>query len=238
MDNNITIVTPGQKLSRDNEYIASEGTYYYKGSIYSSVLGFRHFVKNNITSKEESDDIVDNSNINNNNNNSNKDYIVVLKEKDPGVVPEIGSVVTVQVLRINPRLASVAILCVGTKALKETFNGIIRVQDVRATEIDKVEIYKSFRPGDIVIAEVISLGDSRSYFLSTAKNELGVVFAQSVAGATMIPISWNMMQCPKTKTKEYRKVAKMTTNDNENDSENSATTTNTDNNTESQENDE
>eukprot|EP01133_Synstelium_polycarpum_P006383 gene6383-7397_t len=144
---------------------------------------------------------------------SKKDYIVVSKEKDPGVVPEIGSIVTVQVLRINPRLASVAILCVGEKALKETFNGVIRVQDVRATEIDKVEIYKSFRPGDIVLAQVISLGDSRSYYLSTAKNELGVVFAQSVAGATMIPISWNMMQCPKTKTKEHRKVAKMGTDE-------------------------
>ncbi len=30
-----------------------------------------------------------------------------------------------------------------------------RLQDVRATELDKVEIYKSFRPGDIVTAEVV-----------------------------------------------------------------------------------
>jgi hypothetical protein len=55
----------------------------------------------------------------------------------------------------------------------------------------------------------ISLGDSRSYYLSTAKNEYGVIFAKSVAGATMVPISWNMMQCPKTKSKEFRKVAKV-----------------------------
>ncbi len=31
-------------------------------------------------------------------------------------------------------------------------------------------------------AEVISLGDARSYYLSTAKNELGVVYATSIAG--------------------------------------------------------
>lgn len=55
-------------------------------------------------------------------------------------------------------------------------------QDVRATEKDKVKIYNSFRPGDIVRAEVISLGDARHYMLSTAKNELGVIFATSVAG--------------------------------------------------------
>ncbi|KAM9942490.1 hypothetical protein ACTFIT_005873 [Dictyostelium discoideum] len=204
------IITPGQRLCKESDFISSEGTYVHKGYIYSSVLGFKHVIKRNIDTTNE-------NNVNNSNNSNeienNKDYIVVLKEKEPSVVPEIGSIVTVQVLRINPKLASVAILCVGTKALKETFNGIIRIQDVRATEIDKVEIYKSFRPGDIVLAQIISLGDSRSYYLSTAKNELGVVFAQSVAGSTMIPISWNTMQCPKTKTKEFRKVAKMDQDD-------------------------
>ncbi|KAM9977120.1 hypothetical protein ACTFIR_010976 [Dictyostelium discoideum] len=220
------IITPGQRLCKESDFISSEGTYVHKGYIYSSVLGFKHIIKRNTGTTNENN--VNNSNNNNNNNNSNeiennKDYIVVLKEKEPSVVPEIGSIVTVQVLRINPKLASVAILCVGTKALKETFNGIIRIQDVRATEIDKVEIYKSFRPGDIVLAQIISLGDARSYYLSTAKNELGVVFAQSVAGSTMIPISWNTMQCPKTKTKEFRKVAKM-------DQDDDTTTTTTDSN--------
>jgi exosome complex component CSL4 len=58
----------------------------------------------------------------------------------------------------------------------------LRKEDIRATEKDKVEIYKSFRPGDIVQARVSSLGDSQSYFLSTAENELGVIFAMSEAG--------------------------------------------------------
>ena len=30
-----------------------------------------------------------------------------------------------------------------------------RLQDVRATETDKLQIYTSFRPGDIVRAEVV-----------------------------------------------------------------------------------
>ena len=58
-----------------------------------------------------------------------------------------------------------------------------RVQDIRATEKDKVQVYRSFRPSDVVLAEVISLGDARSYYLSTARNELGVIFAESEAGA-------------------------------------------------------
>ena len=68
---------------------------------------------------------------------------------------------------------------------------------------------KSFRCGDIIIARVISLGDSNSYLLSCAENELGVVIAYSEAGARLIPISWNEMQCPTTMLKEYRKVAKV-----------------------------
>ena len=62
-------------------------------------------------------------------------------------VPERGSVVAALVTKVNPRFASCRILTIGPTPVKETFSGIIRVQDVRATEVDKVEIYKSFRPG-------------------------------------------------------------------------------------------
>lgn len=105
-------------------------------------------------------------------------------------------------IRVAPHQAVIAIMVVGDSPCKEDFMGAIRLvfitsskcplllmmmmmdrtQDVRAVEKDKVKIYNSFRPGDIVRAEVISLGDARSYYLSTAKNELGVIFATSVAG--------------------------------------------------------
>uniref|UniRef100_W5KV12 Exosome component 1 n=1 Tax=Astyanax mexicanus TaxID=7994 RepID=W5KV12_ASTMX len=82
--------------------------------------------------------------------------------------------------------------------------------DVGAIVTCKVETYKSFRPGDIVLAKVISLGDVQSnYLLTTAENELGVVVAHSEAGAQMVPISWCEMQCPRTHNKEFRKVARV-----------------------------
>lgn len=43
-------------------------------------------------------------------------------------------------------------------------------------------MYKCFRPGDIILARVLSLGDALSYVLTTAENELGVVVATSEAG--------------------------------------------------------
>ncbi|XP_070540801.1 exosome complex component CSL4-like isoform X2 [Ptychodera flava] len=114
-----------------------------------------------------------------------------------------------KITNVSTRFCKCIILCVADMPLKENFRGMIRKEDVRATEKDRVEMYKSFRPGDIVIAKVLSLGDAQSYLLTTAENELGVVLAQSEAGVNMIPISWCEMQCPKTHIKEFRKVAKV-----------------------------
>lgn len=53
---------------------------------------------------------------------------------------------------------------------------------------------ESFRVGDIVKAVMISLGDERNYYVSTAKNEFGVVLAVSDAGVRMAPVSWKEMR--------------------------------------------
>ncbi|SCU90081.1 LADA_0F01684g1_1 [Lachancea dasiensis] len=94
--------------------------------------------------------------------------------------------------------------------LGETFRGIISARDVRATDRDKVKIMESFRPGDIVRAQVISLGDGSNYHLSTAKNDLGVVFARAFngAGGLMYAIDWQTMVAPSTGSMELRKCAK------------------------------
>eukprot|EP00771_Trimastix_marina_P002089 gnl/Trimastix_PCT/3201.p1 GENE.gnl/Trimastix_PCT/3201~~gnl/Trimastix_PCT/3201.p1 ORF type:complete len:192 (+),score=23.51 gnl/Trimastix_PCT/3201:64-639(+) len=180
-------VIPGQFLAFQNTgYAPSDGTFTRGNGIYASLAGTAHASTGaspqlQVTHGE-------------------------LQEKDT-VVPQTGDIVMARITKISPRFASVRILCVGNRVLKEEFAGVIRKEDVRATEIDKVEIYKSFRPGDVVLAEVISLSDSRAYSLSTAKNELGVVFAQSVVGEVMVPVSWQEMLCPRTKIREFRKVA-------------------------------
>jgi exosome complex RNA-binding protein Csl4 len=77
--------------------------------------------------------------------------------------------------------------------------------------------------------------EAHTYQLSTAENELGVAIAHSeegknssyliyvqnyydliyfnncsnFIGVPMIPISWTQMQCPKSMSKEFRKVAKI-----------------------------
>ncbi|CAG0879594.1 unnamed protein product [Darwinula stevensoni] len=139
--------------------------------------------------------------------------ISVKRGDEQHVVPSTGSIVTARVTSVNPRFCKCKILCIEDTVLKEPFRAIIKKEDVRATHKDKVELYKCFRPRDIILARVLSLGDALSYLLSTAENELGVVIAHSEAGAAMVPVSWTEMQCPKTFMKEPRKVAKVVPQD-------------------------
>ena len=104
-----------------------------------------------------------------------------------------------------------SITCVGQNSLVSDFRGVIRLVDVRATEVDKVVMSEAFRPGDVVRCEVLGLGDLRSYWLTTARNDLGVIFAKSAAsGQPLVPISWSEMQCPETAMVEKRKLAATT----------------------------
>ncbi|CAM6091344.1 unnamed protein product [Calypogeia fissa] len=184
--------TPGEVLGWASDYVAGSGTYVGNQKVYASVLGRQRVLPSSSGSNDQ------------------KPTIEVRRERERGAVPEPGAIVTAKITKIQPRTASADIVCVGLQAIKEKFTGIVRQQDVRATEIDKVEMYTSFRPGDIIRTEVLSLGDARAYYLSTAKNELGVVSATSDAGVEMVPVSWQEMQCPVTGQKEFRKVAKVT----------------------------
>lgn len=88
------------------------------------------------------------------------------------------------------------------------FQALIRKEDVRAVEKDRVVMDEMFRVGDIVRGSVISLGDQSFYYLTTARNDLGVVMARSEAGNMMFPVSWKEMRDPATGVGESRKVAR------------------------------
>ncbi|KAM9285202.1 exosome complex component CSL4 [Morus bassanus] len=179
---------PGERLCSAEEARAGSGTYTRHGFIFSSLAGC-------LERRGEDGGLP---------------VVSVVRDAESQLLPGVGAVVTCKVCSINSRFAKVHILYVGSTPLKSTFRGTIRREDIRATEKDKVEVYKSFRPGDIVLAKVISLGDAQSnYLLSTAENELGVVVARSEAGVQMVPISWCEMQCPRTHTKDFRKVARV-----------------------------
>ena len=106
-----------------------------------------------------------------------------------------------------------SIECVGHVPVKrgKSFRGIIRREFVLGeSETEKVVMHKCFRLGDVVRAVVIAMGGANGrYELSTAKPSLGVINAVCrESGESMVPVSWQEMQCPVTGIKEPRKVAK------------------------------
>lgn len=73
----------------------------------------------------------------------------------------------------------------------------------------QIRMEQCFQPGDVVRALVASLGDARSYFLTTARDDLGVVVARSEDGTPLVPQAHDMMRNPRTGLTEGRKVARI-----------------------------
>jgi exosome complex component CSL4 len=72
------------------------------------------------------------------------------------VLPEVDAAVLAKVTRLGTRQATVEILVVGDNVCREGFQGLVRREDVRATEKDRVKIPESFRVGDVVRGVVVS----------------------------------------------------------------------------------
>jgi len=182
-------VIPGDYLGSHAQFAPGPGTYQKGTGIFSTLVGS---VK------------VDGS-------KTSRPQLSVQGRRTLSSIPQVGSVVIGRVLNISDRQAKLELISVNSKLLEEPLSGLIRKEDVREVEKDTVDIFASFRPGDIVRARVITLGESHSthYGLTTASNELGVIMATSERGFPMGPVSWCEMQCTQTGIKETRKVAKV-----------------------------
>lgn len=180
------VAVPGQLLGPSDKYAAGAGTHIHEANLYSSLLGTVAVSQppppptSSSSSKppgppKRLTKIAALATSTNNNTGNTTDggsggvlpTISVLRSAEGNsgsdgatekreVLPEVGNTVLCRVTRITPRHASVAILVVGDTVLEAEWQGMVRVQDVRATEKDRVKIYESFRPGDIVRAQVVS----------------------------------------------------------------------------------
>ncbi|XP_016978545.1 exosome complex component CSL4 [Drosophila rhopaloa] len=185
------VCLPGERLCRtEDNIVLGIGTYEQNGYIYASKSGI----------------------VNIDDSGENCQVVSVHKPGFHLTIPATGDVVTARVLVTTPKFVKCAIFCVRNVLLESSYRGLLRKEDVRETEKDRVDIYKSFKPGDVILARVINQLD-QSFLLTTAENELGVVIAYaSDARKTrvpMVPVGWSEMQCPQTTIKEPRKVAKV-----------------------------
>lgn len=195
-----TVAFPGQVLGNLSTHLPGPGTHVFENNIHASLAGPIVTVVPSTKSSKPTLSISRNLTSNSS-------------------LPELGSVVLARILRVQQRQLTASILTVDPSPSMVTsysaitddetqFQATLRKEDVRAFEKDKVVMNEMFRTGDIIRASVISLGDERSYYITTAGNEYGVIIARSQVGNPMIPISWKEMRDIVTGKAETRKVAK------------------------------
>ncbi|KAK7533523.1 hypothetical protein IWX49DRAFT_594498 [Phyllosticta citricarpa] len=200
------LVLPGQSLGAADKYAPGPGTHIHGSDLYASLLGpvaetkpLKRAANASTNTSLPSLSVT---------RPSSSSTSTLASAGAANVLPEVDSVVLARVTRMTPRQVTVEILVVGETVCRDGFQGIIRKDDIRATEKDRVKVGECFRVGDIVRGIVISLGDQSNYYLSTASNEYGVIMAKSEAENQMYPISWKEFRDPRTGLTESRKVAK------------------------------
>lgn len=162
-----SIALPGQLLGPANKYRPGPGVHLHESNLYSSLLGAVTVSQPTTTSSTSAQKgppkrlTKITASLRSNDTAYNElPTLSVSREatkRQREVLPQVGNLVLCRVTRITPRQAVVAILVCGDTVLEAEWQGVIRVQDVRATEKDRVKVYESFRPGDIVRASVVSL---------------------------------------------------------------------------------
>ncbi|KAH7728193.1 3'-5' exoribonuclease CSL4 [Aphelenchoides avenae] len=184
---------PGEKLfPSSGGYRAGNGCYEIHNAIYASLIGFVHtFSMKDFDGREQK-------------------VVEVRRAFDEKhhVVPYAGCIVTARVEAISLKFAKCSIICVEDTLLNHEFNSTLRKEDIRATEKDKIELYKCVQPGDIILARVLGFGDAQTAFLlSIAENALGVIHAVGQNGKRLLPESSEVVKDPNTEYREPRKVA-------------------------------
>lgn len=197
-----SMVTPGDRLGTTRQnLLPSTGTYVHGGHLHASIMGMLTLDKS-VAKRANGEKAVCHP------------AQVVHPQQNPPRFFQVDQVVLGRVTRLSIQQAFVDLLAeqvVGLSALP-TFakagEGVIRREDVRAAATEIVKMEDMFRPGDLVLCRILSLGDRR-YVLGTAEPALGVLQARSEqSNQPMVPLSWKEMQCPITGHKELRKCAK------------------------------
>ncbi len=149
-----TLALPGQLLGPSSKYSPGPGTHLHESLIYASLAGATQVIRTRTPTStlpilsiprllpSPTTGLIPSSTISNTN-----------------TLPEVGSVVLCRVTRLTTKQANVAILVVEDeeegRVCADEWAGVVRREDVRATEKEKVVVAESFRVGDVVRGVVV-----------------------------------------------------------------------------------
>jgi len=188
MKNKDKIVLPGTFIGTEEEYLPGKGTYVDEFGIHSSVLGFLHIDK--------------------------KRHATVIPFNEPPDL-KVGSVVFGKIEEILDAVAFVSLeeeesisrsFDVSKKTRKRTFtlNGVIPVSEISKNYVKRIR--DVLRVGDIVKGIIIKITPFRIE-MSLKGKDFGVIKAFCTRCRTPLKRKGRMLECPKCKNKERRKLS-------------------------------
>jgi exosome complex component CSL4 len=172
-------VVPGDRLGVIEEFTSGDGTYVESGTIYSKITG--HTLLDML-------------------NRQVSVYPLVQKVS----IPQVGNIITGLVLDVKSKNAVLRIFQIGDKMLSGFFKGMLHISGVSHGYVDNM--FNVCKAGDIMRAKVIST-KNRSFFLSTADKDLGVVYALCSRCGHVLQPENRGMKCPKCGNFERRKMS-------------------------------
>ncbi len=177
-----SIVAPGDRLGSALEYQPGKGVYAKGGHIYASLVGRMKIQQALVAAVPTASSPV-------------VARTIVAVEPLPGKllaasqVLSVGQLVLGRVVRIELKQALIEIgAAEDSGVLRVSQDGAIRREDARSGATEQIRIEECFQPGDLVLCRILSLGDSRRYFLSTAEPELGVIRAYSSSSGKVMTV--------------------------------------------------
>ena len=147
MSNTIpAIAHAGQALGSLSKVSAGPGTHVYDGQIYASLAGaltVDHSTKPPTLSIPR---LL---------SSSTSSHVASTNVSNKNTLPRVGSLVLGKVTRCMIKQVNVAISMVDEHVCADEWSGVVRREDVRATEKEKVVIGEGFRVGDLIRGEVV-----------------------------------------------------------------------------------
>jgi len=171
-------VVPGGRLGVIEEFTPGPGTYVEHGTIYSKITGCT--LLDMLNKKVSVYPLVQAAN-----------------------VPQVGSIVSGQILDVESKKAVLRILQVGKRSLSGFFTGVLHISDVSPSYVDTM--FSVCKTGDIMRAKVIS-NKNRTFYLSTAEKNLGVIYALCSRCGNVLLLGKRGMRCSRCGNIERRKV--------------------------------
>ena len=143
-----SLAHPGLLLGPTSQYTPGPGTHIFESNIYASLSGRPIIIPSPSPSTSAKSA-----------NKSSKALpeISIPRLSSSNTLPQVNSVVLCRVTRIQSRQVTVEILVVDEQVCKDDWQGVVRKEDVRGWEVDKVVMAEAFRVGDLVRGVVVSL---------------------------------------------------------------------------------